>query len=429
MSSYCFSATVDTVRLSNSNEKVRVVFDLSANAAHSLFSLESPDRIVIDIKDSKLVASTNTLNLTGTGIKAVRTGVWQKKDVRFVFELANQTSPTSFLLQPKDKLGYRLVVDFPKSGISGVVETAPVVVNKTVENISDKKRDLIIAIDAGHGGRDPGSIGKAKTQEKDITLAIAKDLQALFNKEPGYQAFLTRSKDVYVGLKQRRDLAREKKADLFISIHADAFKNRGVSGASVYALSTRGATSTLAAFLAANSNASDDIGGVNLDDKGDDLKEVLLDLHMDASINASMSVGQSVINSLKSEFKMHGDKMNSAAFMVLKSPDVPSILVETGFISNVKEEKNLGSSAYRKKLAKYIKGGVENYFNANPIPGTYVAYKLQSKKKLITYTVKNGDTLSHIAVRNRVSMAQIKQINNLKSNSLKIGQKLKIPGV
>ena len=336
-----------------------------------------------------------------------------------MLDLKTKMSVSSFVLAPDGKKAHRLVVDLKTSTQASA---------KSVTQINKGKRDVIIAIDAGHGGTDGGAVGKF-LKEKNVVLAIAKEIKALIDAAPGYSAFLVRDGDYFIPLEERSKIARDKKADLFMSIHADAFTSSQPSGASVYGLSLRGATGAMAKFIAESENAADSRGGLNLSNKSDMLVQVLGELTLDATMDAGIDVGEYVIGSLKTDTKMHSSIIQKANFAVLRSPDVPSILIETGFISNHAEEKNLGSPKYRKKLAKSIFKGVDRYFKANPIPGTYIAWELESKNKLFDYTVKSGDSLSRIAVKYRVSVTQIKAINNLKNNAIQIGQVLKLPAV
>jgi N-acetylmuramoyl-L-alanine amidase len=236
------------------------------------------------------------------------------------------------------------------------------------------RRDVIIAIDAGHGGDDPGAIGPGRLEEKRVALAIAKELAAIVGRERGYKAVLTRNGDYFLPLKTRRDLARKAQADLMISVHADAFSDRDAQGGSVFALSDRGATSTMAAFLAASENEADAIGGVSTEGKDDDLVKVLADLSLTATMDSSLRIGRHVLNSLGGVTRLHTNRVEQAAFVVLKSPDTPSILVETGFVSNPQEARRLASSDHQEQIARAIFSGVNRYFSQNPPPNTYLAW-------------------------------------------------------
>jgi N-acetylmuramoyl-L-alanine amidase len=251
--------------------------------------------------------------------------------------------------------------------------------SKTISDVlGNSARQLIIAIDAGHGGTDPGALGKGGTKEKDITLRIAKELAAVVNNDPGMKAVLIRDNDVFVPLQERYMKARRLQADLFVSIHADAALNIEANGSSVYVLSTKGASSQAARWLADKENAADLVGGVTLDNKDKNLSAVLLDLSQSATMRMSEDAADIVLKSLKDLGKTHKKQIEHANFVVLRSPDVPSMLVETGFITNMQEERNLNNSEYRQKLAFAISQGIRNFFIEQPLPGTYYAKKQSS---------------------------------------------------
>jgi len=346
---------------------------------------------------------------------------------RVVLDLHLAVRPKSFMLNPNSQYGHRLVVDlFDKQEQVKVVKS----VQPEDPEITQKGRDIVVAIDAGHGGEDPGAQGKKyKKREKDITLAIAKELKRIIDKEPGMRAVLTRTGDYYVGLRKRMQLARKARADFFVSIHADAFNNAKARGSSVFVLSRRGASSEAARWLAVKENAADLVGGVKLDDKDDILASVLLDLAQSGTLAASLRAAARVHKEMGRIGKLHGKKVQNAGFMVLKSPDIPSILVETGFISNPAEERKLASRAYQKKIAAAIFRGIKDYFEAEPPPGTQLAMKKSNKgKKLVSkYVIKSGDTLSAIAQRHRVSVASLRSENRITDDRIRVGQVLRIP--
>lgn len=247
---------------------------------------------------------------------------------------------------------------------------------KTVDDVlGPSARKLVIAIDAGHGGKDPGALGASGLREKDVTLRVAKELAALVNADPGMRAVLIRDDDTFVPLQERYQRARRAQADLFVSIHADAALNNAASGSSVFVLSTKGASSQAARWLADKENAADLVGGVSLDDKDKNLSAVLLDLSQSATMRMSEDAAEKVLGSLKDLGKAHKKQVEHANFVVLRSPDVPSMLVETGFITNPDEERKLGDPEHRKRLAYAIAQGLRNYFVEQPLPGTYYARK------------------------------------------------------
>ena len=284
---------------------------------------------------------------------------------------------------------------------------------------------LFIAIDAGHGGEDPGASGPGRVREKNVVMAIARDLEALLKADKGFSPTLIRSGDYYISLKGRRDLARKRQADLFVSIHADAFKRKEAKGASVYALSTRGATSTAASYLAQRENSADLVGGVRLSDKDDVLAGVLADLSMTSTLDTSLKLGDQVLRRVDGVARLHKTQVEQAGFAVLKSPDIPSILVETGFISNPTEAKKLATRSYQKSMARAIHRGIRDWFLAHPPSGTLLAWQKEQGGQ--EYHVSRGDTLSGIAHRFSVSLADLKSYNSLSSSKIVVGQKLTIP--
>lgn len=417
--STAIAADVKAVRLWAANDHTRAVLDVSKHVEYKLFMLENPARLVLDIKDSK---SANALVAQPSGmVTGLRSGVPSKDQLRIVFDLSGAVRPKSFLLPPTEQFGHRLVLDLYPDGAA----LAPTTVVKRAESNGGKSgRNLVIAIDAGHGGDDPGAIGPTGLYEKEVTLKIALSLAEKINSEAGMEAVLTRDSDFYIPLQERFEKSRNSKADLFISIHADAFNVASVRGSSVYVLSQRGATNEAARYLADRENRSDLVGGVSLDDKDATLAAVLLDLSQGATADASANVAQQVLSALTSVGKAHKRYVERANFVVLRSPDMPSMLIETGFISNPEEEKNLNSPQYRSRMADAILDGVRNYFNASPPPGTWIAQHASPKRHI----VMRGETLSDIAVRHSVSIARIRQVNGLSTDAVRTGSVLKIPG-
>jgi N-acetylmuramoyl-L-alanine amidase len=399
-----------------------VVLDTSNPSDYSVFALQNPDRIVIDVKGATAArgfALKSTKDLTH--IKGLR-GAKRKDGYRIVVDTEVAFSPKTFTLKPIPPYGHRLVTDlyFPKAK-----NPATQVQRQPAPRVTG--RDVMIAIDAGHGGEDPGALGPRKALEKNVVLQIARRTVDQIKRKKGFDAFLVRDGDYYLGHRKRTAIAREKRADLFVSIHADAFKQSSVSGASVYTLSDRGATSETAKWLAERENQSDMLGGVgnvSLDDKDPMLAQVLLDLSMDGNRSQSIRVGEAVLRNMGEVTKLHKKQVEQAAFLVLKSPDMPSILVETGFISNPGEARKLTQASHQQKLAKAIAAGVEEFMRANPPPTTLLA----ERREEILYTVSRGDTISEIAARYGVSATQLKQRNRLASDTIRVGQKITIPG-
>ena len=426
-------ADVQGVRLWHAPESSRLVFDLDRGSDHKLFLLSSPNRLVIDIEDSRLLKAMEGLPTESGPVKKVRSGMRNDKDLRIVLDLREAVEPKSFQLKPNDKYGHRLVVDlYRKVKAKKQGKVKPVKINKPTytKNSLKSKRDIIVVVDAGHGGEDPGTIGHGGVHEKKVVLAIAKKLQALLKKEKGFKAKMVRTGDYYVGLRERTKHARKANADLFISIHADAFSSPRASGSSVFALSQKGATSEAARWLADKENASDligGVGGVSLDDKEDLLAGVLLDLSMTASLSVSLELGQLVLNSMGGVGHLHKRRVEQAGFAVLKSPDIPSLLVETGFLSNPKEAKKLKSSSYQTQMAKAIFKGIKRYFQQSPPVGTLLASIKNKGSTIRRYIIAPGDTLSVIAQKHATSMAKLKSLNGLKSSSIRVGQVIKVP--
>ena len=410
---------VRDVRLWRAPDHTRLVFDLSGPPDHRLIQLHAPERIVIDLSDASLKAALDKVSLANTPIARIRSGVRDGSDLRVVLDMNANVTPRSFILKANEKTGDRLVLDLYDQDKSADKPS----VKKSVATAS--RRDIVIAIDAGHGGEDPGAIGPGKLLEKNVVMGIAQRLKALFEKEPGFEPKLIRTGDYYVGLKKRRDIAHKVQADVFISIHADAFKSPKAKGSSVYALSQRGASSTFARFLAQRENAADLVGGVSLSDKDDLLAQVLYDMSMSHTLDASLGMGSRVLTEMDVISKLHRRQVEQAAFAVLKSPDIPSILVETGFISNPEEARLLSTSSYQQKMARAIHSGVRDWFLENPPADTLLAWQKQSGGH--EYVITRGDTLSEIAQRFNVSVASLRSRNALSSNTIRIGQTLIIP--
>lgn len=406
------------VRLWNSADKSRLVLDCKAPIEHKVFALGNPERVVMDLSDVQLQSLLPEVPKDSPHVLGLRSAIQADGKLRLVLDVKKGVRYDSFLLKPFGQYEHRLVVDLFSD------KQTPQTPVREMSQLEKEEglRDLIIAIDAGHGGEDPGAIGRKGTFEKDITLAIAKELERLVLKTPGMKPFMVRKGDYFVSLRNRIKKAREARADFFVSIHADSFTNHKAHGSSVYILSDRGASSEAARWLAEKENHADLIGGVgdvSLKDKDQLLASVLLDLSQTATIEASHQAGEKVLSSLGRVNDLHKKQVEMAGFVVLKSPDVPSILVETAFLSNRKEEKKLRTKAHQKRLARAILTGIKRYFQAYPLPGTQFALK--------EYKVRKGDTLSGIANAFNVSMDQLKAVNALQSELLRVGQVLKLP--
>ena len=381
--------TIQALRLWAGPQATRLVFDLSAPARYNVMTLRNPDRVVVDLQTTRL-ASTRLPEGQGF-IRRLRVGEQAGGALRVVIDLTGPTKPNSFAVAPDGPHGHRLVVDLePTAGTAapstagrgaasqGTASAKPAAKTPTPPTIVKSARDapgrdIVIAIDAGHGGVDPGSIGKRGTHEKHVTLAIARRLKERIDREPGMRAVLTRDSDHFIGLRERIVRARRQQADMFVSVHADAYHDRSVAGSSVYVLSARGASDESARWLADRENASDLLGGVSLDDKDSVLASVLLDLSQGASMSASVKAADLVMNELYRIGNVTRRGVKHAGFLVLKSPDIPSILVETAFISNPAEEARLLDPKHQRRLADAIHAGVRAYFYANPPPDSLIA--------------------------------------------------------
>jgi N-acetylmuramoyl-L-alanine amidase len=490
---------VNNVRIWHSPDKTRVVFDVSKNIKHTVFSLKKPERLVVDIENAELRAAMPKLDIENRHLKVMRSGAPKQGVLRFVFELKAPLEAHSFVLSPNELYGHRLVVDLidlesksdvqaeassdleadigdshvpsivtsetlrssstPETSLASVAvkssETSLGSVSavrpedqiQSIDQIPDSrlaeeaesiksKKVLVVAIDAGHGGEDPGATGHRGSREKVITLSIAKHLKKVIKADSRMDAFLIRQGDYYIDLTRRRTMAREQGADIFVSIHADAFTKKSANGLSVFALSQRGATSAMARALAKKENSADLIGGVSLANKDAVLQKVLVDLSITNTISESVNLGGRVLKELGKVGRLHSKRVEQAAFVVLKSPDIPSILIETGFITNLNEEKKLRTRKYQKKIANAIYMALGEYYEQTPYQN-YANYssrrvasssrsdsESQAKK---THLVKRGDSLSSIAANYGTTVAELKRINGLRKNTAVLGKKLKLP--
>ncbi len=410
--------TVENIRIWSENGKTRVVLDLSRPVGHTIFTLRGPDRLVIDLKDSRLANDLTHMPQGVGSVRSIRSAVRANGQLRVVLDLTQSVRSRSFTAGPNSQYGDRLVIDLQRTGSVTAVKRAS-------EKYSPG-RDIVIAIDPGHGGYEPGAVGRSGTREKDVVLSIARELASRINAEPGMRAILVRNRDVYVDHRDRTTFARKNKADLFVSIHADSVDDRRAYGASVYALSLQGASDEAAHQLAQRENAS--VGGVSLDDKDEVLASVLLDLSQSAALSASLDVGGQVAREMGKVTRMHRRSIQQAGFIVLKSPDMPSILVEVAFISNPAEEKKLRDKGHQRRLANAILAGIRNYFFTNPPPDTQIAMDLRREPtRQVRYVITRGDTISQIAERYNVSAAAIRRANKLSTDNIRIGQTLNIP--
>ncbi|NRN29469.1 N-acetylmuramoyl-L-alanine amidase AmiC [Photorhabdus heterorhabditis] len=377
---YAASSKIIAVRIWPASSYTRVTLESNIPLKYRQFMLKNPNRIVVDLEGVQLNHA-----LKGMGeqiqsrdpyLKLVRAGQFDPKTVRLVFEVKQLVSPHMFTLKPVAEFKHRLVLDiYPATGANtdddpllalleeynrgNLAEDLPAKTPKPGK--AGKDRPIVIMLDPGHGGEDPGAIGKYKTREKDVVLQIARRLKSIIQREPNMKVYMTRNEDVFIPLKVRVAKARKMRADLFVSIHADAFTNRAARGSSVFALSTKGATSNTARFLAQTQNEADQIGGVSK--SGDKyLDHTMFDLLQTATINDSLKFGSEVLRRMGKVNKLHKNRVDQAGFAVLKAPDIPSILVETAFISNLEEERKLKTARFQQQVAESIFVGIKAYF-------------------------------------------------------------------
>jgi N-acetylmuramoyl-L-alanine amidase len=377
-----FATQIRNARLWRSDDKLRLVFDLSGPVQYKTFSLTSPERVIIDLSGAGLSGDFSQLALKNSGITSIRSGHFGKADTRIVLDLAAPMQLNSFLLPPQDGQGHRLVLDLTgATHAPRQIAAQPQPLVAPVDK-AHPKRDIIVVVDPGHGGKDPGAIGSKGQREKDVVLSIAQLLAKRLKREKGFDVKLVRNDDFFVPLRKRVDIARQHKADMFISVHADAAPRLTASGASVYALSEGGATSATARFMAQRENGADLLGAttlLNLKDKDPMLAGVILDMSMNATIASSLQLGSSVLGSLQNITTLHQKRVEQAGFAVLKSPDVPSILVETGFISNTQDAQRLVTARHQQAVADGLFEGLKKYFEKNPPMNSYMAWVQEQK--------------------------------------------------
>ncbi len=426
---------VQNLRVWQAPDHTRLVFDLSDPLAHRVLALAEPPRIVIDLEQARLQGALPAIEPGNALIAALRAARYDSDTLRIVLDLKKAANPRSFLLKPAGPYGHRLVVDLYDAAATARSEEARSGARGPASEDNRAPREIVIAIDAGHGGEDPGAIGRRyRTREKDVTLAVARELARLVAATPGMRAVLTRDGDYYVGLRERYYKARRHGADVFVSIHADAVPGGKAQGASVYALSERGATSALAKHLADRENFADLVGGVSLDDKDDQLRRVLLDMTQSVTIKYSLELGESVLGELRRVGPVHLQKVNQAGFMVLKSPDIPSVLVETAFISNPTEEKKLRTHEFQRALARGIFNGVKRYLarSGTPAQTTVVASAASGNDKTPAnpneHVVRPGETLASIARQHNIHIEALRFINNLGERDPPVGARLRLLG-
>lgn len=453
-----YAAQLTGIKSEQVANKATLYFTIEGSFTHKIFTLTHPERVVIDLSGTHSGMNLQRMIATNALIKKMRSSTLPSHSLRLVFEVTNKVTVRSspwllngvvkgmridFLSQQRPFMDTRKATYSQKNTLQSTTPSSNP--RHKINNINsavktDKQRppltfskrptktlhQVVVVLDAGHGGKDSGAEGPAHHEEKNVVLAITLKLKQLIDRQPGMRAVLTRSGDYYVGLRQRLAIARKYNGDIFVAIHADAYNNPHSNGASVFALSQSGATSEAARWLAEKENYSE-LGGVNLSDLDDVngvVRSVLIDLSQTATINASLQMGDRVLKQLSKFTHLHNHRVDQARFVVLKSPDMPSILVETGFISNPIEEKNLTNPAYQARLSQAIFQGIKEYFWNNPPPGSYLEAIVNHK----VHVVQRGETWPMIAARYQVPIALIQTNNHLSTKAtLKPGQKLVIP--
>lgn len=406
---------IDDVSVTDNDERTRVVFELTETPEYRLFRLSDPHRVVIDFQGGELEAEELP---AGGVLERIRSGRREGGKLRMVLDLEEAVEPRSFVMAG-DGGGERLVVDLPHEGKAE---------RQVVRSASERRRrSVVIAIDAGHGGVDPGAIGPKGTHEKDVVLEVAHRIRDLMKEAPRLEPLMIREGDYYMGLRDRTRAAHEGDADVFLSIHADGAKNPRVKGATVYALSLDGATSEQARVMAQRENAADYIRGVSLEDKDDKVASVLVDLSRGHTIEASLEMGNVLLPKIDQHADLLRKQVEQAGFAVLKSLDMPSLLVELGFITNSEEEQRLLTASYQRKLAEGIVAGVQEYAEGHLLPQMERAEGEDEEAQRREHTVERGESLSVIAQRYQVSVERLRTANDLSGERIQPGTTLVIP--
>lgn len=424
---------VSEVQVRQTPDYTRVVIEVSERPEYSVFVLDSPHRVVIDLSDAAMQADTGRIDLQNTPVRAVRSAARNEQDLRIVLDMSQAVNPSSFTLPAGDGAGDRLVIDLYDANREPPL-TPPVIPAASDLPPTIARRNVVVAIDAGHGGTDPGAIGyDGRIREKDVALAISRAIYDRLQSIPGYEPVMIRQGDYFVRLQQRPQLARQNRADIFLSIHADSFSSSTAEGVTVYALSQSTAEDENIRRVTEKENSADLLGGISGDtslrDFEDDLALTLLDLSMSWSIEQSMAAGTYILNAMSSVARLRRDVPQQGNLWVLRSPDIPSLLIETGYLSNPAEARRLTSPDYQRRLADSIVQGVMDYFWERPPEGTLIAWQKSSNQvPEREYIVARGDSLSVIAQRHNVNLAQLRAANNISGDTIHVGQKLIIPG-
>ena len=425
--------SVQHLRVWRAPDHTRLVFDVSGPLEHRFFTLQDPPRVVVDMDNARLQGPLPEVE-AGAMLAAVRSGAPEEGPLRIVLDLKAEARVRSFMLKPAEPYGHRLVIDLydikaaQEEAAASKDDTKPPTSTERATPTRPVVLDRVVAIDAGHGGEDPGALGRRyRTREKDVTLAIARELAKLVAQEPGMRPLLIRDGDYYVKLDQRFEKARRQRADVFVSIHADAVPGRHAYGSSVYALSEKGASSAMARQLADKENASDLIGGVSLNDKDDMLAQVLLDLSHNKTMQDSLSLGDDILAELRRLGPVHLRHVAQAGFAVLKAPDIPSVLVETAFLSNPSEEKKLRTPAFQRQLAGGILRGVKRHLARAPAPAPVPVQATSATEPAREHIVRQGETLGSIARQYNIHVDALRFLNDLRGGNPPVGYTLRIP--
>ncbi|MEZ8503887.1 N-acetylmuramoyl-L-alanine amidase [Vibrio splendidus] len=435
-SSLVSANSLKSLRVWPSPEETRVVIDLKSEADFSYFTLSSPSRLVVDLKHTNLATKLPVVVKDSPVLSKIRkSSPPDKNTYRLVFELKKSSTAELFKLSPTPggQYGHRLVIDLPHGAVSKGTTTSKPSKPTVSKNINQVKRqkDILIVIDPGHGGEDPGSIGPSRKYEKNATLSISRKLAAQLNAVPGIKTRMTRNADYFVNLNRRVAIARENEAHLFISIHADAFTTPQPRGGSVFVLNTRRANTEISRWIENKEKQSELLGGSgaaftgNIDDKN--VNQTLLDLQFSHSQKEGYKLATTILSEMGKVAKLHNSKPINTSLAVLRSPQIPSVLVETGFISNPTEEKLLFQRSHQDKLARAVTKAVVKYLKANPPEGIILSNATSSTGSVSQHKVSRGESLSVIASKYGTSTQTLMKFNNLKSSSLAIGQVLKIP--
>lgn len=406
------------IRISSSNDDSRIVIDLHEKSSSNIFSLDSPNRLVIDLKNTKLKKGFKLPSYPRKNIRNIRFSKGDASQLRLVIDLSSAFEYSYFDLPRGALYDHRLVIDLKSNN-------TPIKNNSAQSSVAERK--VVVVIDPGHGGKDPGAIGPNRIYESNVVLAISLRLAEYINRTTDMKAVLTRDDDTFIVLRDRMKMGRESKADLFLSIHADALDNPRVKGASVYTLSLKGASDEAARVYAERENAYSSISEVAISNMDKDAVSLLTDLSQNFSMKASKEAAGIILNELSKVGSIRKKKVQEAGFAVLKSPDVPSVLIETTYISNPSEEARLNSRSYQDKLARAIFEGTRQYFFINPPKNTILANRIKSGSRVINYRVKRGDTLSEIAELYGIRLSTLKSFNGISGNMIRINQTLQIP--